>query len=329
MSVAMKQATILKVSVAATALVLAALWFLTPSIRTLVASGSQAARDSSSSAQANVVALPPAVRASGAAVTSSSDVQPKSSAAGSAESVWIEIQRTKDLRGRIAQAAVSNDPREAAAALNASLYCSHIANTHYEGDLNSVADRVVTRFPSDSTVVRSALSVRAERIRDARNKCSFRDDDDAKRLDGQLRARIAQTLSGLNDLARAASNPPTIDLSSLSAAQKASLASGEIYVRARVVDQLTTKLPRAENIAEDSDIAALLATHVAMCRMGDSCESGSFRADHLCVLFGACEGANAEDSVRVYLSKRQRDLTRTDDLANLVVNQIQQLAAKP
>lgn len=235
-------------------------------------------------------------------------------------SSWIALQRAPNLRGRTLQAMQSNDLGEASAALYAILYCSNTISLNTEPP-EEAAKRSMLRFPGDESMIRSSVELRAKRISILREQCSYQNDE-LKQLDRQLRSKLSSTLTPVNNLMSAIRALPSSDLSALSPEHRSLLESGNLMITSLAADAMLGLLSKHSLVVGENDLAPIFAIQLAMCKMGDFCTSESFRANQICIDFGACDGESVSDAIRTFLRNQPDTLLRADKLADVVVAQL-------
>jgi hypothetical protein len=234
---------------------------------------------------------------------------------------WLSIQREANLRPRIGQALISNKQEEAAAALNAVLYCSTMTPVGTASTAET-ADGLLMRFPGDKTMfLASPAAARGAVIDAARAQCAYGAETLPKEAETALRQGLAKSLDAVNSLVKTIQRLPEFDWSSLTATERGLLESGRLDVYSRIADGLAGRWGTLDGSAAEYDAIALVAAQLALCKLGDACDTGSFRFANVCVTFGACEGANVDAAVRrLIIDEAAR--ARAEKLADMIVVQL-------
>jgi hypothetical protein len=313
------------------ALGVAITWFLWPqrSVHQVTNSRDQKVVDNGGSTSASTAPVP----------TSSAPVASKTvTAAAPLETVtavnrnasWLNIQSESNLRPRISQALMSNKPEEAAAALNALLYCNNVASTRVGSPADVAEAEMLIRFPGDEKELRrSPVQLRYTQITEARKKCTYEGESPTKVTESNLRQGLSAKLADVNSMVRnlRQSDGSGLDLSRLNLEDRSLLASGRLDVLNRVIESMAIRSDVSSNPTPEHDVSLLLARHLAMCRLGDLCDAGSFRFAEICVAFGACDGANVQLSVnRLIVDDTMR--LRTNKLAEQIVQNVTRAASR-
>ena len=132
---------------------------------------------SSSERRAGVGLLATEVRRESGQPEAGKTYPPRPTSRGSVSNTsWLSMQGDANLRTRIGQALVSNNQEEAAAALNALLYCNKIASSRVDSPTATAEAEMLVRFPGDEKILRrSSVQRRYAQIEDARKSCRYGD----------------------------------------------------------------------------------------------------------------------------------------------------------
>lgn len=259
---------------------------------------------------------------------STAKAEPSATAAAPAvNAAWIEMQQSSSLRARMAQAMLSNDPREAAATMNAMLYCNLVASKRAVSPADAAEAELVV-FPGHEQILRrSPLERRADEIEAARKRCAYGEEGISRSVEAELRRTLSTKLESVNELVRRARQVEGVDWSALTAEDRALLASGRVDVPLRVLGALGDRWGSLDDSRPDGDIAAQLARHLAACRLGDPCGAGSFRQGEVCVVYGGCDGADVEQAIdRLIIDETTRQ--RTQRLLSRIMAQMAAVTGK-
>lgn len=219
----------------------------------------------------------------------------------STESARTTIQKSSAIRETAFHSSQSNDPYLVIAALDGLIYCADVGGS---GDV-SAETHAAKSFWISLNLVKvnvSSIEARTQAVFEARERCDAKNAE-VVALDGKLRLTLSEKLTAYNQLLTEIRKLPDLDLNALSLGSKTMLLGGNGTALFSVVDQLTTKLI-GPGATESEMFAAILATQLAACQLGDACDQRSFRKQFLCFRWGACEGANVEAALGALLADR-------------------------
>ena len=232
-----------------------------------------------------------------------------SAAKASATAVRAVMQRSREVRETAFHFSQSNDVFQVIAAQGALIYCAEVAGA-VDVSPTTHARRSFWLDSNMKGLRPASTRERAEIVSSARERCDT-ENVQANALDRQLRSSIGEKLVAYNELVAELQRLPTLNLNTLSAQSKALLLDGDGAALSATIDQLTAKLSGSG--ATDSEMFAnILATQLAACQLGDSCDELSFRKQLLCLRWGACAGGSVAEAVQALLLDRN-DLQQSVD----------------
>ncbi len=227
----------------------------------------------------------------------------------STQSARTILQQSAAIREVAFQSSQSNDPYLAIAAQDGLIYCVDIGgNANVPAEMHAAKSFWLN--PNFNNLNVSSIKARTQAVLYTRDRCDAKNAE-VVALDLQLRSALSEKLTAYNRLLAEMGRLPDLDFNALSLESRSLLLGGNGTALLGVIDQLSTKLFGPG--ATDSEMfAAILATQLAACQLGDICDQQSFRKHALCLRWGACAGTNVDEALRALLADRS-DLQQSVD----------------